>query len=268
MSLMRNVYCKTLYDHRIAWIAWSIGLLILGMFYAFIYPAIADSSLSSALDSLSGDFMSAFIGSAEFFASPDGFVHGEYLSVDVPFILSILAIVIAGGLLAKEEESGTIELLLSRPLGRQALVAQKIMALMTILVVLAGCAWLGLWLGSVVESSFTVTLSRMAIAIMNIGLLAAAFGSITLALTAVKSRRGLAAGVSGLYFILSYIVGTFGQQVDWLKHIEPLSLFHYVDTMATIKGQTDWWDMVVLGSVAVVLWLISFYAFSRRDVAN
>lgn len=265
---IRSVYQKTLYDHHVAIIAWGLGIIIISLFYASIYPSISGSSFTDAIQGMSSNLINAFIGSADFFSTPNGFIHGEFFTFTMPLIVCIITILVGSGLIAREEETGTMELLLSRPISRRRLMRHKAAALVTIVGILAACVWVGLWVGSLLIPKFAITLSLMAIASVNLGLLALAFGCIALMITAIKSRRSLAAGITGIYFLVSYIVGTFGEQVSWLRHGEPLSLFHYFRTMDILQKHTHWWDLVVLLAVCAVAYSIAEYAFSHRDTGE
>lgn len=262
-----SIYAKTLYDHRKSLFVWSAGIILIAIFYASIYPMISGDSFKQAFSNLPAG-MDALIGNADFFTTPDGFIHGEFFALTMPLIICIMAIVVASALIAREEDSGTLELLLARPVSRSKLIRQKITALITIIVGLSACVWIGLWLGSLLIDKFDVTLSYMAIAALNLALLAAAFGCLALMITALYGKRGVASATVGIYFLFSYIIGTFGEQVSWLKPLEPFALFHYFDTIDILHGDTRWWDMVILMMVCLLTYFVAELAFRRRDTGK
>ncbi len=265
---INSVYRKTIFNHRKAIIFWGIGIVLIGLFYSSIYPSVgANEQLSNAFDNASGAIQ-AFIVSGEFFSTPDGFIHAEFFSLTMPLIICILAITIGSGILAKEEESTTIELLLARPVSRTKLLIEKFAGMITVILALTFCVWFGLFVGSLLVSKFAITLSLMAIAVANLGLLSLAFGSIALMMTAIHRSRGLAAAISGVFFLFSYIVGTFSEQVSWLKNLEPLSLFHYFDTIDILQHNAHFRNFFVLTAIIFVCVAVSLFAFNHRDTGR
>jgi len=263
-----NIFGKTIYNHRRALFFWSIGIILIGLFYASIYPSIGNNPAFGAALANLPDTLKSFIGTSTFFQTPDGFVHGEYLSMVIPFILSIIAIIVAGSLLAREEEQGTMELLLARPVSRNRIVLEKIAGLAAIIASLTLFSWVGLWIGKLLVHEFSISLDKMALCVINAGLLALALGALTFLITSLKSSRGLATGLVGTYFVASYIVGMFGEQVSWLKHFSFLSLFDYYQSADILHGTLNPWNFVILGSIVVICYLLATIAFSHRDTGR
>lgn len=268
MMKINSIYRKTLFNHRRALIFWGLGIILIGLFYASMYPAIGGNKQFSKAFGQAPDGVKAFIVSGDFFSTPDGFIHAEFFALTMPLIMCILAITIGSKLLATEEESGTMELLLARPVTRRKILTSKLLGMITVLTILSACIWSGLFIGSLLVSKFTITLPLMAVCVANLGLLALAFGCLALAVTSLLRSRGLSAAVAGIYFLFSYIVGTFSAQVNWLKGLEPLSIFHYFDTVDTLQHHVHPWDFVVLLGIIAVACVAAILAFSRRDTGN
>ncbi len=265
---INSIYKKSIFNHRKAMIFWGIGLILIGLFYASIYPSIGDNKQFQQAFEHAPEGFKALIVSGDFFATPNGFIHAEFFTITMPLITGILAITISTSLLAKEEEAGTMELLLARPVSRVRIIAEKFLAMLSIMAIMSAFIWLGLFLGSLLVDKFDITLPYMAIAVANLGLLAVAFGSLALLITSIKNSRGLASGIAGVFFIFSYVVGTFGEQVGWLKKFEAVSLFHYFDSAEILRGNTHYSDMWILGAVIAVAGLLSVIAFSHRDTGK
>lgn len=265
---INSILKKTIYDYRKSIIGWSIGILLIGIFYATIYPSVGGNQKFSEAFGQAPDAMKALIVSGEFFSTPDGFIHAEFFTLTMPLILCILAITIGSSLLAKEESRGTMELLLSRPVSRQKIVSQKIGALAIILLILSTSVWLGLYAGSLLVNTFTISLLPMAIAVANLGIMALAFGCLALMATSIKGGRSFATGIIGVYFILSFVVGTFAGQVTWLKNVESFSLFHYFNSVDILQNHAKLSDFIILITVAIIAVAVSIYAFRKRDTGN
>jgi ABC-2 type transport system permease protein len=261
---IKGVYSKTLNDHKKAVFFWTLGVILIGLLYAFLYPAVGGSNFKQAFEGMPSGF-DAFIGSVDFFTTPNGFIHGEFFALTMPMIVCILSIVVGSGLLAKEEESGTIELILSRPISRAKIVRDKFLGMLSVVAIIGLGIWLGLLFGRLAVSQFQITLPSVALATFNLCLLGLTFGSLAFMLSTFKNRRSLAAGITGVYFILSYIIGTFGQTVNWLGHFSKVSLFNYYQTADILQNRIHWLDFLVLIIICAIAYLLSVRGFSQRD---
>lgn len=262
--MFRTILLKTLYDWRKGLLFWSVGVFAMVFMYAAIYPSFADSQeLVDALQNMPDAFKS-LVGDLSMLTTPEGFIGTEFFSLTYPLLVGILAINLGSGLLYKEEDSGTIELLLARPLSRQQIYNQKALSLITVITVVGLAGWLGIALGTL---SFEFELSLVdALGAVLVGiLLAVAFGLVTLCITAFKNNRGLAIGLSSVLFAGSYTLTTFTKNIDWIDNLRPFSLFEYYRAQEILLGNSDvrWW---VLGVVAIGFYVLGLWLFQRRDI--
>lgn len=261
-----NIFIKTIYEKRRFVFFWCIGIMALSLLYATVYNSINNNaSLTKALESTSSGIKS-LIGSADFFSTPAGFIHAELFSITMPMILGVTAILLGSSILNKEEETRTIELLLARPVSRHKIINQKFFGLMSIIFLLALSIVLGLWFGRLSVDVFNLDMFITSVATFELMLIALAFGSIALTLSAFRPNRGFAGGVTGAIFTLSYVISTFGNQIQWLRHFRYISLFHYYDTVNILQHKFNIMNFVILVLVIFICLGLSNILIYRRDI--
>lgn len=262
---LRSIFHKTLFDYRRAVFGWSFGVFLLVLMYASIYPSIGgNQDFDELLQSLPEAFK-PLLGEAGFFSTPAGFINGEFFSLTFPLIIGILSIIIGSAIISKEEETGTIELLLSRPVSRSKLLCQKVlgMQLVTGFITLAG--WLGMVAGRMVVDEFDVDLGRAFAVTLMVLLLGWVFGFLALLVTTLKGR-GIGAGTAGVVFIVSYVVSTFAASVKWLDTIQPFSLFEYYKSDQIFLNGLNWWHVLLMALLLTACYVATHIAFTNRDV--
>ena len=238
----------------------------MSLFYAFIYKTIGNNAdLTKALENTNSGVRS-LIGSAQFFSTPAGFIHAEFFSLTMPIIFCILAIILGSSLLSREVESRTIELILSRPISRSKMIFQYFISMFIVILMLGLSVIIGLSIGRYSVSSFKLDLFISSLATLNLVLIALTYGSIAQLLSVIKPNRGFAGGLTGAYFILGYIISTFGNQISWLSKIRPLSIFHYYDSMSILQHNISYFNFLILTIISVVCLIISCNLIYKKDL--
>ncbi len=99
-------------------------------------------------------------------------------------------------------------------------------------------------------------------------LLTLATGSFTLGLGFGLGRKGTATMLITAYTFGSYLLTSFAAQVEWLQHVDPVSVFHYYKASEAIKGGLNDGNIIVLIMIAVITVLFGAFLFERRDVGT
>jgi len=260
-----GLFEKTLRDQRRALIGWGLGLAGVAAMYAAFYPSIQDSAagLQDYLKNLPDAFRNIVGGD---FTTPAGYLRSETFSTMGPILFLVYAIGAGARAIAGEEESRTLDLLLSTPIRRRQLLLDKIGAMVAASAVLALVLFLTL---SIVGPPFdlTVPLSNLFEACLMLLLVALAFGAIALAIGCATGHRGLALGVTGAFAVLAFIVNALAPSVDALGWARPLSPFRwYMDPDPLVAGAAPL-NVLVLLAITVVACLVAALTFERRDLA-
>ena len=264
--MLRNVFLKTLRDQRRAFLWWGIGLMAATLYTVGLYPGIRDSvsEFTTIIEQWPATTR-AMLGGFDL-SSPVGYLQGYIFSYIAPLLFSIVTIGFGAKAIAGEERRGTLDLLLSNPLPRWRVVAEKFAALVVYLIALAFVLWLGLVI-SVRLIVMDINLGRLTEATVSSVLLGLVFGALALALGCASGNRGLSMGVAGAVGVATYLLNTLGSMVEGLKPYCKLSPFYYYISAEPLRDGLDLGHATVLIGLTAVLLAMALFVFERRDLA-
>lgn len=239
--------------------------LVIVLILAPLYPAMSQANFEAILSSnvFSGILgahitnwtgFTTFLG-IEVFSAFYGLLFGGFLAW------------ISGAALPITIEDGTIDLALSRPIGRTryyletylgVLICGAIIGLVivfavwidTFLVNHADINWQWLWITQLVQWAFMFFAA-------GVGML---FGSF---MNASRAAGGTALGI----LVLGYLMNTFGglaNQFNWLLKASPFYYAPAIDPL--VFHQLTWWYPWVLVIAGLVCGLVGLFIFNRRDL--
>lgn len=192
-----------------------------------------------------------------------GFVHPLAVILACVFAVGFTTAAIAG-----ERQRGTLEVLLARPIGRNAvyLVLLGSVAAFLALVFAAGIA------GTLATAAAQgligeVRLNEVPWLWFNATLLYVAIGALGLAASVTFDRLGPAIGITLAVTIVAYFLDVLGSLWPDAKGLEPWSLFHHLDAKAILTGHGDPFDLLLLGAVTLACVAYALWVFPRRDLA-
>ncbi|MEE8174558.1 MAG: ABC transporter permease subunit, partial [Dehalococcoidia bacterium] len=162
--MLSNVFLKTLRDCRRSLPLWGIGMALLALWIIVLYPTMGQAYYS-ILEDLPPS-LAIFIGEVGDLASPEGWLTMEMFSFMVPLLFLVLTVGFGSGTIAREEEQGTLDLLLSNPITRWRVVVQKFAAMVVITMLVALFLWLGLVIGATI-ANVEISFLRMAEATLS-----------------------------------------------------------------------------------------------------
>lgn len=246
------------------WTFAIVGLIAMTMLF---YPSVQSQSaeLNKSLGNLSPEVMGFLSDTGDFF-SPIGYMSSQIFYMLFPLLLSFLAVGLGSSLLAREEQSGTLELLLARPLSRTRLLLAKGGSGLLILGFVAAVGTVAcMILAKVVH--IDVSTSGIAVTGFTAYLFAALLGSIAFMLTSIgKAARGASIGAAALIGFASYIAASFETTLPWMKNISRLLPFHYYHPAELLGGQIHLQAALGYIVVIVILGVVAIVGFRRRDI--
>lgn len=263
--MLKTIYTKTLWERRRSIIFWCIGVVLYGLLLISVFPWFGgQTAYSDMLKDLPPTF-EAFLGELGDITTPEGFLSIEHFNHMYIIIMTVLAVGFANSIIAKEEEDGTLELVLARPVSRTSFVLQKIAAMYKVVILVGLASWIGIILGPFVVD---VELNEANIfwATLSGALTALVFGSLSLCITAFKNNRGLATALTSMVFVASYALNTFALAIDWLKPYQKLSILYYYNATDTLVNEVNYQYIGILLLLGLVLIPVTLWAFNRRDV--
>lgn len=264
---MGTIFRHSLAKSRGAILGWGLGLFALGLLIVPIFDIFAEDQAIEGMLQLFESYppeIFAFFGDLADMATPSGFLGIEYFSY-MPIILGIYAIQVGSGLLASDEESGTLDLTMAHPLSRTSLFLGRALALVVALVAILTIAWLGIALPSSTSDTFNLDAGPLALPFLSLLAILLLFASLSLFLSMVLPSRRATAMVSGLLLVGGFFI-------DGLSAIDPdlepiagvLPLKYYQGAGAYDNFELTWF--VGLLAAALIFGLLAWWRFQRRDI--
>ncbi len=248
-------------------LGWGLSLGLLGMYMAQFYDTIArqQEQILQLIRSYPPELM-AFFGEVDLSA---GFTPESYLSVELlsymPLILGIFAVLAGSGLVASDEESGTLDLLLAHPVSRTGLFMGRLLAFVTSTLAILTIIWLGLALGVRQTELLKLTPGEMARPMLSLLAVLLLFGALAALLSMLLPSRRLAATTAGLVLVASFFLSALARLDDRLLEVARLLPLEYYQSGEAISGLNWNWFIGLLG-FALLFAVLAWWRFERRDI--
>ena len=245
-------------------LGWGLALAILGGYLVGFYDTLAEQkeALEQLLRSYPPELM-AFFGNFNQMFTPQGYLHVEFFSY-MPLILGIYAVLAGSGLLAGDEESGTLDLLMAYPLSRTAFYLGRLAAFATTTFLILLVTWVGFAV-VVPGTTMDVTPLDLAAPFLSLFIFLMLFGFLALLLSMLLPSRRFAAMAGGMLLVASFFISSLARIDDNLVKVAEYSPFNYYQGGEAIIG-LDWgWIGGLLG-FALLFALLAWWRFERRDI--
>jgi ABC-2 type transport system permease protein len=262
--VFRNVFLKTLRDYRVGILGWGIGMgMILVFTMASVSQVTATPEARAELVALAGQF--AWNAAAVAVDTVGGYAM---FKIGVTIFLIVIWPLLAGSrALRGEEERGSMDVLLSLPVGRARVAVQKVAAIWTALlamgVIIGVLAYLG---GQAFKGDFGL-LDALSYGI-DVALVCVVFAGVALLLSQFTAEAGTAAGWTGGLLVISIVVDMVHRvfpDAETLSRFSPIYYFNLSKPLVPSYG-TDAGGMLVLLVLGAVLSAAAIVLFARRDI--
>lgn len=245
-------------------IIWTAVIASMTFVFMLIFPQMAGQvDEITELFANMGSFSTAFGMDKINVATPLGFY-----GVEVGAVISIgggmLAALLGGNMLCKEEGLHTSELLFTMPHKRSNLVLWKGLAMLSMIVAFnVVCTLAGIGAFACIEEEILwkeFGLYHLALTFMQLEI-----GMICFCISAFLQRPslGVSIGVSMLFYFLQ-LFANISDKVEWLKYITP---YCYADASNIFPTASVEWGLVILGFLyAVVAVTIGICYYEKKDL--
>ena len=244
-------------------IGWGIGLALYGLLMGGIYNSVQTIvGLEEMLASYPPALM-AFFGDVMTMNTPQGY-FGVYYASYMPLIVGIFVCSAAAGLLAGDEERGTLDLALAHPVGRTALFWGRWLALMVATGLILLLAWLG-WAVTLPFTDFDVSAVNLLLGYLPMWAMLGLFGALALLLSMVLPSARLAATTAGALLVGNWLLSGLAALNDNLQlalDLTPWALFQGGEAIVALA----WGPLLALKGSAVALLALAWWLFLRRDI--
>ena len=237
---MFAIFKRRLLKNWLMILGWGLGLGVLGYYLFDIYDTFfkRDVDLMELFNAFPDDLMAFFGGDVDLF-SPSGFLHLEFFSY-MPIVLGIMIVSAAASLISKDEEEGTLELIIAQPVRRITLFLSRTFALILSVVLILAITWVGFYLGA---ESNDFDLSQVELTRPFISLFA----------------------ILMLFLSIALLLSSLARIDEKLEGINRFSPLKYYQGGAAVEG-LDAQNLLLLFGLTVTFLLLAGFLFVRRDV--
>ncbi len=250
-----------------SFIIWTVCIVALTAMFMAMYPSFAEqgSAVTEMLSGFSPELIQMFgFEAIDFTQTMD---YYAYVFQYVLLATMIQFMILGASLLSKEEDSGTINFLYSKPLSRTSIVGTKFIAGVTfiaaffvvntaaVIAILSAVGRTGVDYGALMLLGAAMALAQLMV--MSLGMLLSMF--------ITKSRAVMSASI-GIVLVL-YVASMFANMnsdLDWLSYLTP---FKYFDARAIIANvSVEWLYALLAAGVALAGLALSLVIYNRKDL--
>jgi ABC-2 type transport system permease protein len=257
------VMTGVLSDQRRSLLLWSLAAAAVTAIYVGFYPAMGDAAnIEVFLENMPQGLVEAL--RYDQIATPAGYLLSTVYGLLGPVLLLVFAIGTGARLIAGQEEDGTLELELTAPVARVQLLAGRLLALWTDLLILVAVIT-GVTALMVLGIGMDVGVAEILAAGVGLWLIAIGFGTIAMAIGAATGRRTSALGGAAGLAVVSYILDAIGPTIDagWMTAVSPFSWFLEPNPLA---HGLDLTSIALLAALPLVAAAVGLATFNRRDL--
>ena len=261
-----TIYIKELKQSFKSLCIWTASIAFMMLVCVLLFPEMKGEmdSVSSIFANMGG-FTAAFGMDKLSFGQLMGFYGiecGNVLGIGGGFFAALAGI----SVLANEEKERTAEFLLTHPISRVSIIAQKLLSVLTQVVVLnIVVVAVSLISAAVIDESFEMKefiLLHVAYLIMQLEISCICFG-----ISAFIKRGSIGIGLGlALAFYFMNLVCNMTEQAEFLRYITP---YAYAEASNIIsEGKLDTVLIVIGIIIAVIGAAVGFVKYTKKDIAS
>jgi beta-exotoxin I transport system permease protein len=251
-----------LHERRRSPLAWGLPLGAWSAFIVAIYPSV-HAALSKAIRSYPEALKQAF-GIGEL-STVEEYLHAEMLSLIVPLAVGYLAVRAVASALSGAAESGRLDVLLSAPVSRRALVSAAFLAAAIELAAVLALTLLITEIAGLLAGAH-LSLGSAAAGYGNVWPLALLFAALAIVVTGYSLRTSIVTGSLAGVLLGMYVLDLIGRLDTSLDGVRYVSVFRYYGN--AIQNGIDAASFLGVTAVAVALATIGTLLFERRDLSG
>lgn len=249
-------------DRRRSVLAWGLPLGVMCGFEVAIFPSV-EESLSQAMKGYPEAFKEAF-GISQI-NTVEQYLHAEMLSLILPLALGYLAARALASGLSGAAESGRLDVVLSAPASRRALVAAGFLATAVELAAVLALTALLTGLGSLLAGAGLEAGPALA-GFANVWPLALFFAGLTVVVTGFSLRTGIVTGAVAGVLVGMYVLDLVGRLDTGLSGLRYASVFRFYGN--AIENGIEPLAFLGVTLAAALLAALGAWLFERRDLAG
>ena len=260
--MFNSIVRKTIYEKRWSLAIWYVGLFATTVLIMLLFPTLRDTfgkALNDVPESIRG-----ILGDASTYQRIEGFIDIQVMAQMV-FMTIIYGIILLTGVLAGDENEGTLQTLLAHPVSRTRVYVEKFIGASILVFIATSSVFTGSWLGAAVVGE-SIDLVRLGLATGMLFLVTMAFSAIGFALGAITGKRGIAGAAAGSIAFISYLITNLAPSVSALQTVNKFSPYEYFNKPSILDNGVQAGDVMILLGITVACVIAGYVAFVRRDI--
>ncbi len=262
--MFKNVFTKSLYTLRWHFLGWLLGIAFIVFLTMVLYPSFSQDGIEQIVNSVP-DSLKSLVGNVADFKTIPGYIGQQIFGPNLYIVSLIMSILIFMAISANEEADGRLQSLLSFPVSRTKVYFQKFLAANAVVLAIIASTVVSLWIALVIIGESADYL-RIWESIFALGLVNLVYGMLAYAIAMATGNKGLSVMIASGYAVGSLFITSLAPAVDRLQMIDKFSLLHYYNNPQIMTNGLNEKHLVLLLGVFVILTLIGWIGFLRRDV--
>ena len=244
-------------------LGWGIGLALYGLMMGAMYDTVNNIEGIEAMLATYPKELWAFFGDMMNLNTPAGY-FGTYYSSYMPIIVGIFAVGAAAGLLAGDEERGTLDLTLAYPVSRAGVFLGRWLGFAVASALILFIGYLG-WAVTLPMTTMDVTAMSLALPFIPIWSILMLFGALALLLSLVLPSARMASMTAGGLLVANYLLAGLANLNEGLRPITDLLPYAWFQGGDALDGLNRTWIAGLL-AVSLLLTAAAWFFFRRRDI--
>lgn len=264
---MTYLFWRHLLDKKWAIVGWSLGIIAMAMLTILFFPSIRDSGGLDQLTKSVPEGLQGILGDTLSWTRIDHYVEEQVLSLRIPTVILIFAVMAAIGLSVTEEDRRQLKTLQALPLSRMGVFFAKWAVLVVCMALVAGAAFLGILLATVMINESLPKKDLLGAAGM-LALLAVSITSITYAFGMATGRKGLTTLLASVFVVGNILIPSMAKSVEALEPYQYVFPYYYYMNPGLITEPVDWLHVAILAGISVASISIAALVYLKRDIAT
>lgn len=270
-----NLYRFELKQNYKSLLIWIAVITVIMTLFMLTYPSFKSADylelVNAKISALPKGFGAAFgLGGITGVSFQNIFFFFSYMSQFFVIAIVIYSINLGSNILAKENKDKHIDYLASKPIKKSTIVLAKYKALLTFIFIITATLFvLGCILIPALNKDNTPFFYELLRLTIKTFLIYVFFGTLAFSLTALSKRTSKSnLLVVGIFFV-SFLLGMYSQiqpQYEKLKYLAPTFVFE-VTTAGYKFTNTDYWYMLGLAGLSILLFIIGFWRYTTKDLS-
>lgn len=245
-------------------VGWMAAIMFIVFITMVLYPSFSQNGIEEIVSSVP-DSLKSLVGSVADFKTIPGYIGQQIFGPNLYIVSLIMSVLIFMGISASEESDGRMQSLLSFPVSRTKAFFQKWAAANVVVTLISVSTIAALWPALLIinESAYY---SRVWASLLSLALINIAYGMVAFAVAMATGSKGLAVLIGVGYAVASLFITSLAPAVDKLETVDKFSLLHYYNNPQIMTNGIDTGNTLIILAVIIVLTLVGWLGFLRRDV--